>query len=301
MPRPVRIIISFFCFCLAILLVFTVYAFKNAKQTDPVEETQADPPYDAGEIVFDKRNFSYDGSPEDISLDGDVLTILRGGVYRLSGTLTEGRIKVASTDGSPVRLILGGVTLSSSYGAVIETDSRTFLTVEAQKGTVNILSSMLSKSRYEHLPSACIIFRGSAEILGEGNITVNSSADCGILALSDLSVNISQLTVSAKGKGIFVRDGFNMSDGRLTLKDTPIGIAAGSGEATAGSISILGGTLTALCKEIALMAERNITISGGNGGIDSPVIYQCTRKENGKTVTGEIKVSANGYPSATQK
>ena len=301
MPRPIRIIISFFCFCLAVLLVFTVYAFKNAKQTDTVEEPQADPPYDAGEIVFNKRNFSYDGSPEDISLDGDVLTILRGGVYRLSGTLTEGRIKVASTDGSPVRLILGGVTLSSSYGAVIETDSRTFLTVEAQKGTVNILSSTLSKSRYEHLPSACIIFRGSAEFLGEGNITVNSSADCGILALSDLSVNISQLTVSAKGKGIFVRDSFNMSDGRLTLKDTPIGIAAGSGEATAGSISILGGTLTALCKEIALMAERNITISGGNGGIDSPVIYQCSRKENGKTVAGEIKVSANGYPSATQK
>ena len=301
MPRPIRIIISFFCFCLAVLLVFTVYAFKNAKQTDTVEEPQADPPYDAGEIVFNKRNFSYDGSPEDISLDGDVLTILRGGVYRLSGTLTEGRIKVASTDGSPVRLILGGVTLSSSYGAVIETDSRTFLTVEAQKGTVNILSSTLSKSRYEHLPSACIIFRGSAEFLGEGNITVNSSADCGILALSDLSVNISQLTVSAKGKGIFVRDSFNMSDGRLTLKDTPIGIAAGSGEATAGSISISGGTLTALCKEIALMAERNITISGGNGGIDSPVIYQCSRKENGKTVVGEIKVSANGYPSATQK
>ena len=301
MPRPIRIIISFFCFCLVILLVFTVYAFKNAKQTDTVEEPQADPPYDAGEIVFNKRNFSYDGSPEDISLDGDVLTILRGGVYRLSGTLTEGRIKVASTDGSPVRLILGGVTLSSSYGAVIETDSRTFLTVEAQKDTVNILSSTLSESRYEHLPSSCLIFRGSAEIIGEGNITVNSSADCGILALSDLSVNISQLTVSAKGKGIFVRDSFNMSDGRLTLKDTPIGIAAGSGEATAGSISILGGTLTALCKEIALMAERNITISGGNGGIDSPVIYQCSRKENGKTVAGEIKVSANGYPSATQK
>ena len=301
MPRPIRIIISFFCFCLAVLLVFTVYAFKNAKQTDTVEEPQADPPYDAGEIVFNKRNFSYDGSPEDISLDGDVLTILRGGVYRLSGTLTEGRIKVASTDGSPVRLILGGVTLSSSYGAVIETDSRTFLTVEAQKDTVNILSSTLSKSRYEHLPSACIIFRGSAEILGEGNITVNSSADCGILALSDLSVNISQLTVSAKGKGIFVRDGFNMSGGRLTLKDTPIGIAAGSGEASAGSINILGGTLTALCKEIALMAERNITVSGGNSGIDSPVIYQCSRKENGKTVAGEIKVSANGYPSATQK
>ena len=299
MPRPIRIIISFFCFCLVILLVFTVYAFKNAeKPGTAVEEPKADPTCDANELVFDKRNFTYSGNPDDVSFDGDVLTILRGGVYRLSGTLTEGRIKVASIDGSPVRLILCGVTLSSSYGAVMETDSRTFLTVEAQKDTVNILSSTLVESRYGHLPSSCLIFRGSAEIIGGGNITVNSSADCGILSLSDLSVNISQLTLSAKSKGIFVRDSFNMSGGRLTLKDTPIGIAAGSGEATAGSISISGGTLTALCKEIALMAERNITISGGNGGIDSPVIYQCSRKENGKTVNGEIKVSASGFPAA---
>ena len=296
MPRPIRIIVSFFCLCLAVLLVFTVYAFKKEKQSSAVDTPRGDSTDGTKELIFDKRNFSYSGDPEDISFEGDMLTVLRGGVYRLSGRLTEGRIRIASADGSPVRLILSGVTLSSSYGAVIETDSHTFLTVEAQKDTVNILSSTQSESRYEHLPSACLIFRGSTEITGEGKITVNSSADCGILSLSELSINISQLTVNAKSKGIFVRDSFSMSGGRLTLKDTPVGIYAGSGEASTGSISISGGTLTALCKEVALFAERSILISGGNGGIDSAVVYQCSRKENGKTVKGEINISADGFP-----
>ena len=296
MRRPYKMLISFFCLCLVALTAISFFTRGHAKQVQSIpEDPHASTAPKMKNIVFDKRNFSYDGNDEDISFEGDILTILRPGSYRLSGKLTEGRIKIACADGT-VHLILGGVTVSSSYGAVIETDSSSNLILEAEKNSLNVLSSGSSASRYGHLPSAAVILRANTEIIGEGKIILESAAECGILSLLDLNLNITQLTVNAKSAGILVRDSFYMSGGRLTLKDVSVGISAGSGNMSEGRIKISGGTLTAICKEVALSAEREIIITGGNAGIDSKKIYECLRTENGKKIQGNISVSSSGFP-----
>ncbi|MBE6668102.1 MAG: carbohydrate-binding domain-containing protein [Ruminococcaceae bacterium] len=296
MRRPFKILILFSCLIIATLAAISFFTRGRVRPFHIFSEA---PPQDTASeirhIVFDKNSFSYSGNGEDISFEGDTLTILRSGTYRLTGKLTEGRIKISCSDGT-VHLILSGITVSSSYGAVIESDFGSNLILEAEKNSVNILSSGLSASRYEHLPSACVILRSGAEIVGEGKIIVESAGDCGILSLLDLKLNITQLTVNAGSVGILVRDKFCMSGGRLTLKDVSVGICAGSGNMSEGRINISGGTLTALCKETALSAEREILITGGNAGIDSEEIYRCVRTENGKKIQGKITVSASGFP-----
>ena len=142
MRRPTRNIISFLCLCLTALFIISFYIKGQANQAlknSDEPRTKSEPAIK--NIVFDKRNFTYDGNSEDISIEGDLLSILREGDYRLTGRLTEGRIKISCPDGGTVRLILGGVSMSSSYGAVIESDSCSLLILEAEENTVNVISA----------------------------------------------------------------------------------------------------------------------------------------------------------------
>lgn len=296
MRRPYKILISFLCLCLVTLAAISFFTGERAEQFNIIpEEPATSSAHELKSIEFDKRNFTYSGDARDISFDGDILTVLSPGDYRISGRLTEGRIRVSCPNGR-VRLILSGVSLSSSYGAVIESDSGSNLILEAEKDTVNILSSELKESRYEHLPSAAVILRSYTEILGEGKIIIDSAGDCGILSLQSLKLNVAHLTVNAKAKGIAVRDSLYMSGGRLTVKDVPTGIFAGFGDTSEGRISISGGTLTALCGEVAIFAQREILVSGGTAGIDAKQNYGCFRTENGKKIQGKITVTASGFP-----
>ncbi|WP_313468182.1 carbohydrate-binding domain-containing protein, partial [Carnobacterium sp.] len=72
---------------------------------------------------------SVDG--EGVSIDGNTVTIESGGTYLISGTLTDGQIKVTAPDTEDVHLILNGVTVTSSSSAplLIEAAEDVFVTL----------------------------------------------------------------------------------------------------------------------------------------------------------------------------
>lgn len=120
------------------------------------------------------------------------LSVTEGGIYNLSGTLSDGMIYVSSDE--PVKLVLNGVSVNNPNGAALFcADGQ--LTVEAANGTENSFSDgeytyerdFESKSDSE--PSAAIFAKDDLEISGSGKLTVTSGENNGIVCKDALSVS----------------------------------------------------------------------------------------------------------------
>ena len=282
--RPLMLLL-----CIAFLLCSCVGCNARSSADEESDVPQAD-----GTITFNGRRFEFVGNKDAVKYEDDLLTIQKEGSYLLSGRLSEGRIRV-SADGD-VRLILGGAELNSSYGAVISREDGGRLIVESLPNTSNLLRSGAYRDTDNTFPTACVYSSGSLELLGDGSTVIDSNAECGVLSESRVILNGAYLTVKAEKYGVWVRDEFSFSSGKLTVSSARIGIYACGDVFSRGEIHISGGELVALCKDAVLWAGRLIKISGGQADVDSPVTYVCKREISGKVEEGTISIDAPGYP-----
>ena len=81
-----------------------------------------------------------EASSNNIKIDGTDVTILGGGVYVLSGTLNDGTVIVDSEDGAEVRLILNGVSITSSDFSAINIRQSAKTVISLAEGTENVLT-----------------------------------------------------------------------------------------------------------------------------------------------------------------
>ncbi len=143
-------------------------------------------------------------------LDGSCITISEGGVYTLSGVMSDGKIKIESAD--PVKLILNGASVTNKSGIAISADEGKLI-IECAEGTVNSLSSYGEKKEALKCDGTLFMESGSLSIFSE---------DDGIKVESDFFAENVKLDIKcgredngeAKGKGI--------KAGKLTLTDCDI-------------------------------------------------------------------------------
>ena len=83
-------------------------------------EDAADYTWDeAAEIAIQLNGDSITAGSPEVIIDGSTATITAAGTYRLSGSLSDGQVIVETEDEDTVRLILDGVSISSSSSAPI--------------------------------------------------------------------------------------------------------------------------------------------------------------------------------------
>ena len=253
-------------------------------------------PYD-GEITFEGRRYSYRGAPDDILADTDRLIIKKSGSYLLSGELSEGRISIECQGN--VRLCLGGVSLNSTLGAVIEQRGSGELTVETLSDSINYLTA----PAYDGggvLPSGAVRARGDLRFIGDGSLIVNSKCN-GVTVGGSIYVDGGALTLNAGECGIWARDTIKLSGGILTLTYAKTGLFAYGGDFSQGLVDISGGSFVALCEDTAIFAGRRISITGGKGDIRAKTLYKCQRDVDGKPEKGQINITAEGFPKNETK
>ena len=248
-------------------------------------------PYD-GEIIFEGRRYSYRGNAEDISAEGDRLIIKKSGSYLLVGELSEGRITVDC--GGTVRLCLGGVSLSSTLGAVIEQKGSGELTVETLADSINYLTSPAYESNGV-LPSGTVYASGDLRFTGEGSLVINAKGN-GVSSGGSLYIDGGALTLSSEEYGLWARDKIKLSGGILTLTYAKTGLYAYGGEYSLGLVEITGGSFVALCEDTAIFAGRQISVTGGKGDIRAKTLYKCQRDVDGKPEKGQINITAEDFP-----
>jgi len=216
------------------------------------------------------------------SVSGSTVNITAGGVYNVSGTLSDGQIIINTEDEEPVALILDGVDITCTTSAPIYfMDAKKEAAIILAEGTENHItdgeSYIIANPEVNDEPSATIFSKSDLTIGGNGSLTVDANYKNGITSKDELGITSGNITVDSVADGIRGRDSIAITGGHITVKAAADGLRSNNDEdPERGYVAIDGGTLDIVAGEDAIQAETrvairdgDITLSSGGGSANS--------------------------------
>ncbi len=193
--------------------------------------------------------------------DGDV-KILAGGVYILSGSLSDGSVIVDSGDGAEVRIVLNGVNITSSDFSAIYVKQAEKTVISLAPNTENVLtdaSSYNEEKTEDGKPSACLYSKDDLTINGTGKLTINGNYADGIKANDVLKITEADIEVNAVDEGINANDYIAAIDANIDITSGGDAVRCEHEDSGKGFI---------VCESAALTVT-----SGGDGIYASSALY----------------------------
>ena len=232
-----------------------------------------------------------------IALSGtDDVTITDGGVYVLTGTLTDGCVLV-NAPGADVTLVLQNADITCTDSSALYIYKAANVLVYLPDGTASTLTDGSSydygdsfSSADDEEPNACLYSKSDLIIAGGGTLTVTGNANNGITGKDTLKIEGTTVNVTAANHGVNGKDCLVLKQADVTVtsggdalratndSDSALGcilIGASALTLTAGedgikagtSITVRSGSYTLDCTDDGIHANGNVTISGGTFAI----------------------------------
>lgn len=232
-----------------------------------------------------KINLSGSGatvSGSGVTVENGNITITSAGSYIISGTLTDGSIKVNCSEKGTVRLILNGVSISSSSTAPVVVEEAKKVLVTLADGTTNTITDKTRQSVDDEDFSSAVYSKADLVFNGSGTLNVNAGYRNGIKSTNDLKVVSGTFNITSNEDGIIGKDLLGIKDGKFTIKSGSDGMKSTYDTDTSkGNIVITGGEfdITASndgvhCNEDILISGGNLTISSGDDGVHADANLQ---------------------------
>lgn len=197
--------------------------------------------------------------------EGGIVTITQPGTYRLSGTLTDGQVRVDCAGKGEVVLVLCGVDIHGERGPAILIDQvKPRLRLTLAEGTENRLSGGAAFDvDEEEEPNGVIFSRSDLLLDGTGSLQVDAACYDGIVSKDSLTIAGGTLTVTAARNGLRGKDSLTVSGGDLTVTCGKDGLrSTNEKDADCGVVLLLGGTVRIVCGDDPIDAARGWTLSG---------------------------------------
>lgn len=236
-------------------------------------------------------------SSKAVQISGSTVTILKEGVYLLSGTLQEGMIVIAADDTEKVQLVFDNASISNSANVAIYAKSadKVFITLAA--GTTNTLENGGSYTVLDDNKIDGVIFaKCDLTINGMGSLKITAAEGHGIVSKDDVRIASGNLTITAAGHGISGKDSVRIADGTLSITSGKDGIQSSHDtNEEKGYVYIKDGEFTITADGDGISASKTLQIDGGSfvivtgGGSSNRTV---AKDENGDTVSAKgIKAS----------
>ena len=217
-------------------------------------------------INFDGQNYSVSHEGV-ITVNGSALVISRGGTYELSGTLTDGQIRVKAPKTEDVTLVLNNLTINCSTSAPIYIESANKSHIRLAEGTVNTLTDA-GVYVYEYpeqtKPNACLYSSEDLSIEGAGTLIINANYNNGIGTKNDLKIKSGAITVSAVKNALKGNDSVTVQGGTIEILKCLDGIKSDSLDAGKGFVRIEDGTISISGDDDGLQASQSLEVVGGS-------------------------------------
>lgn len=232
--------------------------FSNREQDssyDPSTATQA---------VFNGTDIQVTGAGA--TTGNGILTISKEGTYVVTGNLTEGQIRVETTDTEKVQLVLNGVTIHNSNSAPIYLKSANKVFITLADGTTNTLTDGTEYIQTDDNTVDAVIFsKADLAINGSGTLNITANYKHGIVSKDDLVITDGIFNIESVKAGLNGKDALKIKDGIFNISSS-----AGKGltskhdsDTTKGYVYIAGGTFNiANCTEG--IEGTAIVIEGGD-------------------------------------
>ena len=223
-------------------------------------------------ITLSDDNTNVEGS--NVKIDGNTIYITASGAYRITGSLTDGRI-IVNAPKENVKIILDNANINCSYSSAIYVYKSSATMVYLNDGTINSISDGTTynynddfSSEEDEEPNAALYSKSDLIICGNGSLNVKGNFNNGITSKDTLYIKDVTLSVEAKNHGINGKD-------NATYDNTTINVVAGGDglrstndtDTTLGWIRFSNSTVSINSKEDAIQAETDLIINGGTFNI----------------------------------
>lgn len=275
----------------------------NGQPTDPTDPTDPTVNPDAtgvvASIIYNNSSVTLlDANDAEIAADdasnvavnGAYVTIIKSGEYTVSGTSSEGQLKVSTNDTAEpdavVTLSFAGLELSNSTAAPVYIENvGDEAVISAKKETVNIIKDGTSHTdTYTNSDGevktcdAAIYARDDLKIKGKGTLQVYGNAADGIVCTNDIKIFNSTLEVTAADDGIrgdtvkigdaddaVSAGGTGYDNLNVTIQAAAgDGIRANSTDAGKGVVTINGGAVSITAYADGIQAEQEFVMNDGD-------------------------------------
>lgn len=231
-------------------------AVEEVSSQSTQTETSSEDTSESVTLTFSDSEISTDA--DNVKIDGTAVTISESGTYILTGSCSDGSVKVKKgTTG--VTLILSDLSLTNSTTAPIVIGKSSEVTIEAAEGTNNTLSD--------------------TEQNNDTTYTDNTDAENAVIKCKDGSSVVlcgsGTLTINANGKNGIKSGGTDTETSKessLTIKDLTLNITASVNDAVNAEniLNVESGTLTIDAADDGLHSD--LTMNVGADGTDGPTI-----------------------------
>lgn len=260
--------------------------------TDTNDDSVAQQLYDTDVAAPDLTNATT------ITLSGtDDVTITDGGVYVLTGTLTDGRVLVNAPD-ADVTLVLQNADITCADSSALYIYKAASVLVYLPDGTASTLTDGSSydysdsfSSAADEEPNACLYSKSDLIIAGGGTLTVTGNAGNGITGKDTLKIEDASVTVTAANHGVNGKDCLVLKQADVTVTSGGDALRATNDSNTAlGCILIGASALTLTAGEDGIQAETTLTLFDTTGAVTSG-------GGSGAALSGDV--SAKGIKAGT--
>lgn len=226
--------------------------------------------FETGYESFESIALSDGASTSDsraVSIDGDKISIAQQGVYKISGSLSNGQIIVRAPETAKVELVLDGADISCTGSAAIYVVSADKVFVTTEKGSKNALSSF-GKLKDDKIDSV-VYSANDVCFKGEGMLKISSEQGHGIATKDDLKICSGSYEIKAAKRGLSGKDSIRIGGGDIWIESGSDGLHSEHNDADKGFIFISGGS---------------VSVKSGKDGID------CTNYMS--LLSGDIRIVA---------
>ena len=210
-----------------------------------------------------------------ITLSGtDDVTITDGGVYVLTGTLTDGRVLVNAPD-ADVTLVLQDADITCSDSSALYIYKAANVLLYLPDGTASTLTDGSSygygvSSAADEEPNACLYAKSDLIIAGGGTLTVTGNAGNSITGKDTLKIEDTAVSVTAANHGINGKDCLVLKQADVTVTSGGDALRATNDSDTAHGCVLIGASaLTLTAGEDGIQAETTLTLFDTTGTITS--------------------------------
>ena len=225
--------------------------------TSGIDESGIDRHDSAGDLEWDAAE------EQQIDLSSGSVTIENPGTYRLTGTLADGQVTVASDGEGKVRLILDNASITNSTGPAIFVEAADEVVIVLADGTTNSVSDGSGYSLADGGEAAIASF-ADLTITGWGALTVTGNTNDGINTKDGLVFGGGTVQVTAVDDGIRGKDYVVVDGSTVTVDAAGDGVKSDNDEDEGrGQVAVVSGSLTISAGDDGVKGETSVTVSGG--------------------------------------
>lgn len=238
-------------------------------------------------------DYNYEESEvQNIVLNNSSILIEESGVYRISGTIDDGQILVNAGDEDIVKIILDGVTITSSSSAPIFIKNASKAIIFLEDDSINTLEDSSSNEE-----KGTLLSKTDLSVTGTGTLNITSNLNDALRSNDGLIIKSGMINITSADDAIRGKDYLIIEDGTFTLNTLGDGLKSNNeDDEDKGYIYITGGIFNIDAQNDGIQAQTDLLITSGTFNITTADGSNVTISEDisAKAIKSDLNIIIDG-------